>query len=349
MAFQDEQLEEDISIVSKMIYGNWQQQVTYVFAELGIADYLSKSQKTAGELAQSLKVVESYFIRFLRCAKELGYVEYLGQTSQYKLTPRGALLGSFHPHSKRSEARLNGADYRYLPWVNLIHILKNGIKEEYSPTIKDGTLNYLQDKPELLEVFHQAMTETSTTENADLIRDFDFSPFSKVLDIGSGEGTFLKSILDMNKHLEGVMFDIPGTFNLDIPDSNPRISKITGDFFVNVPDCADVYTMKNVIHNWREFKVKALFQQIYIAMTSCHGIDIPIENKRLLIIENVIDDEGHNRLASWMDLNFMILIDGAERTQEQYKQLGEVCGFKLEKVHATGTERSILEYSIIHH
>lgn len=57
-------------------------------------------------------------------------------------------------------------------------------------------------------------------------------------------------------------------------------------------------------------------------------------------------DDGSNHIANWMDLNFMILTDGAERTVEQYRQLGAECGFKLEATHETNTRRHIIEYSL---
>ena len=42
-----EQLHHDLFMVSRMIYGNWMQQVTYAFAELGIADCLKHEAKSA--------------------------------------------------------------------------------------------------------------------------------------------------------------------------------------------------------------------------------------------------------------------------------------------------------------
>ena len=60
---------------------------------------------------------------------------------------------------------------------------------------------------------------------------------------------------------------------------------MTGNFFEEVPDIADVYTMKNIIHNWPEDKTKKIMANVRKAMMSTNGINTSIENKRLLIIE----------------------------------------------------------------
>jgi hypothetical protein len=343
-----EQLHHDLFMVSRMIYGNWMQQVTYAFAELGIADCLKHEAKSAEMISSKLNLHSSYFTRMMRCACELGYVSYDKTTARFILEPRGELLGSSHPNSMRNEARLNGADYRYLPWSNLVNILKTGIKEEYSPTIKDGSLEYLSDKPELLEVFHEAMHNISEVENVKLIKDFDFSSYETVMDIGCGRGSFLETILEENKHLKGVMFDIEGAFEAEEDvQLGGRLQKMTGDFFEEIPDNADCYTMKNVIHNWREFKTKNLLNKVREAMQSEKGSSIAPSEKRLLVIENIIPDDGSPHMSTWMDLNFMILIDGAEQTAEGYEQLGQDCGFKLEAIHPTETGRHIIEFSLI--
>jgi SAM-dependent methyltransferase len=348
MTEEEIQLQKDLGAVNMMIYGNWLQQVTYVFAELKIADSLLNIDKTSKELAQDLSLVESYLIRYLRCALELGYLTFDNDSRKYKLSPKGAILSSTHPQSKMEEARLNGADYRYMPWSNLIHILRNGMDESYSPTIKDGSLDYLQDKPVQLATFHAAMEEIWNVEDDSILEKYDFKGFKTIMDIGCGTGTFIQAILKKNSNLNGIMFDIPGTFEgLEVESLDERLIMLSGNFFESIPDTADLYVMKNVVHNWREFKVKNLLQSAHKAMSSTSGITTKPENKRLLIIENLVPDDGTSHKVNWMDLNFLILIDGAERTLKEYELLGEECGFKLIETYPTDSGRFILEYALI--
>ena len=338
------ELGENIKTLSQMIYGNWMQQCTYTFAELAMADVLYNSSKTCEKLAKDLKLKGHYLRPFLRCVDELGFIKFNSKTKKYALTELGALLRSDHPYSKRAEARLNGADYRYKPWGNIVDILKNGNGKEYSPTVEKGTLSYLQDKPKDLQIFHEAMLKKWETEDSKIVEAFDFSSFQKVIDIGGGKGSFLLSILQQNNNLEGAVFDLPTTFeNSELDESN--IMK--GDFFEEIPDKADVYTMKNVIHNWPEDKTKKIMENVRKAMMSANRVNTSIENKRLLIIENVLPDDGSSDISNWMSLNFMILVNGQERNKEEYKTLGEDCGFRLENIYTTDTNRDILEYSLL--
>ena len=330
--------------LSKMIYGNWIQQCTYAFAELAMADTLYNSSKTCEALAKDLNLKMAYLRPFLRCVDELGFIKFNIKTKKYVLTELGELLRSDHAYSKRAEARLNGVDYRYNPWGNLVNILKNGNRKEYSPTVETGTLTYLKEKPDHLQVFHEAMLKIWKTEDSKIVKAYDFSSFHKVIDIGGGKGSFLKSILQYNKNLKGAVFDLATTFeqsNLD--ESNI----IIGDFFEGISDQADIYTMNNIIHNWPKEKTKKIMSNVRKAMISKSGVDTPPKNKRLLIIENVLPDDGSSDISNWMSLNFMILVDGQERTQLEYKTLGEDCGFRLEKIYATDTNRKILEYSLL--
>jgi hypothetical protein len=339
----EESLRQNLADVSKMIYGNWMQQCTYTFAELAIADILENTPKTYIDIAKELHLKAIYLKQFLRCVTELGYITFNKETKEYLLTSLGALLGSNHPYSKRAEARLNGAEYRYMPWGNLVSILKNGNGKEYSPTVEKGTLDYLQDKPQLLEVFHEAMFKIWKTEDQKIVEAFDFKPFKKVMDIGGGKGSFLLSILKQNKHLQGIVFDLASTFDEGELDENYRLA---GDFFEEISDIADVYTMKNVIHNWPEDKTKKILENVRKAMLSTNGVDTPVADKRLLIIENILPDDGTGDISNWMSLNFMILVDGRERNREEYKELGEECGFHLERIYTTDTNREIIEYSL---
>ncbi len=190
----------------------------------------------------------------------------------------------------------------------------------------------------------EAMFKIWKTEDDKIVEAFDFSPFKKVMDIGGGKGSFLMKMLEKNNQLEGVVFDLDTTFEDTVLGKDNMIS---GDFFKEVPDVADLYTMKNVIHNWPEDRAKNILTNVRKAMDSSVGIDTPKDRKRLLIIENILPDDGSGDISNWMSLNFMILVNGQERNKEEYRILGKECGFHLEKIYSTETNREIIEYSLL--
>lgn len=107
----------EIKTIYQYIYGNWYTMITYVYAELAIADHLHRSPKTVQELARLTGTVSEALHRVLRCATALGFHEHDPHTGRLTLTPLGRLLTSRGEVSMRAAARLNGADYRYGPFV----------------------------------------------------------------------------------------------------------------------------------------------------------------------------------------------------------------------------------------
>lgn len=351
---------EHVLRMFKLIYGNWQTCVTYAFAELAIADLLHPEPRTTTQLAEATGTEPRALRRFLRCAATIGLIatvpeegvsgEGVAADPTYTLTPFGALLRSDHPMSQRAAARLNGAPYRYQPWGQLIEVLRTGSAEGVSPSAETGTLDYLADKPDLLEVFHRAMTDLSAGQNEPVARAYDFSPFEHVIDVGGGEGSFLEAVLAAHPHLRGTLFDLPGdhgeTDDGDTHDGARGWQRRSGDFFTAVPADGDVYTMKNVIHNWPESKALALLESVRRAMESTAESPCPPSEKRLLVIEHLISEDDEFSVAKWLDLNFMVLVDGAERTLGEYRELAGKAGFELLRALPTAAGRHVIELAL---
>ncbi len=336
----------------RLIYGNWQTCVTYTFAELGVADLLSAGTLSVRELAAATQTDSLALLRFLRCAAALGFIDSNSSSvdpdiQRYSVTDFGRLLSSEHPMSQRAAAQLNGAAYRYGPWGRLTEVLKAGTSRGISPSANEGMVAYLSDKPDLLRVFHRAMSNLSFGQNKSIANCFDFSEFQHVVDVGGGEGSFLTAILDSNSHLRGTLVDA----NLGGPEQvggihQARFRYVKTDFFIEVPDDGDVYILKNVVHNWPEAKVLALLGSVRAAMASTSKSSLPPDAKRLLIIEHLITEDDAHGVAKWLDLNAMVLVDGAERTLEEYRGIGRRAGFVLLGGQATDTGRHIMEYRI---
>lgn len=325
------------------IYGNWQTSITYAFAELGIADQLQEAPQTAFQLAQQTRTQPSALKRFLRCAAQLGFVR-VSHAGTYTLTDFGQLLCSDYPYSQRAAARLNGAPYRYRPWGHLVEFLQEGNEECFSPAFEQGSLQYLADKPEQLRVFHQAMTDLSFDENSVIAQAYKFSRFQHVIDIGCGRGTFLHAVLKINLHLNGTLFDLESPADADsLPENDirDRLQRIDGDFFTAVPAHGDLYVLKNVIHNWPEAQALQILSTVRTAMTST-----PYKHKRLLLIEHMLPEDDAFSIAPWLDVNFMILVNGAERDLEGYRGLAHRTGFAITQIIPTACGRSILELAV---
>lgn len=340
----------------QFIYGNWLTMITYVYAELDVARLLRESPKTVAELADATRTDPRSLARFLRCAGALGFHAADASTGRLALTGFGSLLCADSPVSLRAAARLNGAPYRYQPWGRLLEYVRTGTGRGLSPTWEEGSLAYLKDKPELLEVFEEAMTDLSRTaygnvdENRVIAESFDFARFRSVLDIGCGNGSLVEAILLAHAGLRGALFDLDDVLeSVALPSAGHpnvgRVEKIPGDYGRAVPAGFDAYITKNVIHNLPEHKCRTLLRNVRRAMRTggagAHG-------RRLVMFELMMPDAGEgDLLTKLVDLNMSLLLDGSDRTAEDYASLLGECGFELLCVHdLPGLERKAIEAAV---
>src|ERR1039458_1744857 len=87
-----------------------------------------------------------------------------------------------------------------------------------------------------------------------LLAAYDFSGFERLVDVGGGEGALLSAILKATPRLHGVLFDLPQVVarssEILTGDIAVRCQVVGGSFFDSVPEGADAYVMKGVIHDW---------------------------------------------------------------------------------------------------
>ena len=88
------------------------------------------------------------------------------------------------------------------------------------------------------------------------------------MDVGGGQGALLHGILCANPKLHGVLFDQPsvvaGAESLRTGAIAQRCEIVGGDFFQAVPEGADAYLMRVVLHDWNEPQ-QSLFEPAKLA------------------------------------------------------------------------------------
>src|SRR6185503_16666012 len=88
-------------------------------------------------------------------------------------------------------------------------------------------------------------------------RVYDFASVRRLIDVGGGHGELLAHLLARCPGMRGVLFDLPHAIGI----AQERIANagltgrcecVAGSFFDEVPTAADVYLLKNVLHNWND-------------------------------------------------------------------------------------------------
>lgn len=325
------------AILMQMLFGNLMQQSIRVVAKLGIADLLASQPLTASELATLTQTHYPSLYRVLRTLASAGiFTESAEQ--KFELTPIATLLRSDVPNSMRDFAIMQGEEWNLRGAGELMHSVKTG--ETAQKKVHGMELfEFLAQHPEDEEVFNRAMTSYSLATIPAIVEAYDFSGIGKLVDIGGGHGVLLSGILKANPPIQGVLFDLSSVIAgakelLEKESILPRVECITGDFFHSVPSGADVYIMKNVIHDWDDQPSIAILKNIHTAMNG---------KGKVLLVELVIPEGNEPNLSKLVDLQMLLTSGGKERTKEEYRKLLESSGFKLTNIYPTKSPMSLIE------
>ncbi len=320
-------------MLAQMISGYWISQAIYVVAKFGIADQLKMKAQTADELAKKVSIHSDAVYRLLRALASVGIFK--EDDKKFSLTPLAELLCQDHPQSQKAFAiMLGGAIYG--AWGNLDYSVKTG-QQSFANTFDQPLFEYLTKNPSEGKIFDEAMTGIHGGETQPMIEAYDFSQFQTVVDIGGGNGMTLIAVLKQYPHLQGILFDLPEVIKRAeaiVKTSGTKQCTLTGgDFFKAVSSGGDAYILRHIIHDWPDDQAITILKNCRLAMK---------KGAKVLIVENVLPTDNRPHFGKWLDL-MMLVIGGKERTEEQYRQLLEQAGLKINRVIPTSVEISIVE------
>jgi SAM-dependent methyltransferase len=193
----------------------------------------------------------------------------------------------------------------------------------------DSFFRYLAGHPGDAAVFDGAMTAGSSSVVTPLLAAYDFSRFTRIVDIGGGHGALLEAILTANPNLQGVLYDLPGVVagadRLRTGNVAGRCEILGGDFFQGVPANADAYLLKGIIHDWDDNDAVKILK-------NCRRSIHP--EGRLLLLETVLNPSSEPA-KGLMDMLMLTLVGGRERTEPDFRALLQRAGFSLSRVIQT--------------
>lgn len=302
----------------------------HVVADLGVADALDGTPRTAADLATAVGAHPNALGRILRLLAAHGVFECAGES--FRHSPASRLLRSVHPQSLRAFARMFGLPIMWATSGALDHTIRTGTPaaEQGHP---GGFWAYLADNPDAGSVFNAAMTGKAHGQVVGVVSSYDFSRFQRIADIGGGHGHLLRAVLDANPSLVGVLFDMPHVV-AESGAASDRLAVQGGDFFKDeLPRC-DVYTVMEVIHDWGDDESVAILRAIRRSAAP---------NATVLLIEQIIPDDAGPHWTKTLDIHMLALFGGCQRTRAEYETLLTQAGFALRREIDTGAGVSILE------
>ena len=322
---------DPVSTVLQMAGGYCLPRCLHVAADLGVADALDETPRTADELAASVGADPDALGRVLRLLAAHGVFQCARDTFQH--SPASRLLRADHPQSLRALALMFGLPINWAFCGSLAHTVRTG-RPAADEVYPGGFWAYLAEHPEENAIFNSAMAAKAHGQVAAVVAAYDFSRFRSIGDIGGGRGHLLRAVLNAAPGAKGVLFDLPHVVEHAASVASERLQLQSGDFFRDeLPSC-DAYLMMEVIHDWGDEDAISILKAIRRAAPS---------HAKLLLLEQIIPDHPGPHWTKTLDIHMLAFFGGCQRTQLEYGHLLAHAGFSFDREIDTGAGISILE------
>jgi len=321
-----------------LLAGKWASQAVAVAAEFRVADLLRDGSKTAAELAQATTTSADGMHRLLRALTGLGLCAESGQR-RFRLTRLGQHLRTDVSQSVAGFARFVGHDSTWRPWGEFRHAVRTA-EPAFDHVFGMPVFEYFRKTPDANAAFQGAMTSVSTMEAVWVVDAFDFARIPNLVDVAGGHGLLLATVLAAHRKMRGVLFDVAHVVAdakglLEEHGVAGRCEVVAGSFFESVPEGADAYMMKHIIHDWDDERAMQI-------LLNCHRAMKP--GGRLLVIDVVLDSKAAGQYGQLLDLEMLTLTPrGRERTKAEFTALLKRAGFTLRRITPTAGYLSIVE------
>ena len=323
-----------------LIYSGSLSQAAYVAAELGIADHLANGPSSVAELARATGTHAASLHRLVRALITLELcIE--RDDGTVALGPMGSLLRTDALNSLRARFIYWGR-YQWPVWGNLLHSVTTGESARNRATGTEG-FKHLEGDAKAADVFNRSRVELTRFVAAEVVRAYDFAGVRRIIDVGGGHGALLAGLLEAYPEMHGMLFDMQHAIEgakayLTNAGLTQRCECVAGSFFDSVPGGADAYVLKSVIHDWND-------EQSAIILRNCRRA-IPQDGK-LLLVERIMPvymeaTSRHHAIAQ-ADLTMLLGSGGRERTEAEFRDLLDCCGFRAVRIIGTALEYSIIE------
>jgi hypothetical protein len=304
--------------------------------ELGVADHIrAGTPQSVRELARLANAHELSLYRVLRFTASYGVFREVGHR-EFDHTALSSALSTNAEGSFRAAARMYHRIFA--GWDGLHHTVQTG-EPSFEKVYGKPLFEYIGAHPDLAPIFDAGMTAFHGPETDAMLDAYDFGEIERLADIGGGNGSLIGAVLQRYPNLKGILYDIGHVTQrasqaLRTLGLQKRCSVIAGDFFESVPEGADAYLMRHIIHDWPD-------EQAIRILSNCRRV-IP-RHGRILLVEFAVPSGNEPSLGKDTDMIMLAFPGGMERTEEQYRVLLERSGFRLSHVTPTRSAVCVIE------
>jgi hypothetical protein len=294
-----------------------------VLASLGVADELGGGPLSAAELASRLGVDADALHRVMRVAASDGLLK-LDGGGRFKLTRLGKTLRSDAPGTLRPWARYMALDSTRRAWADVGESVRTG-RSAFERVNGMSVWDWFAAHPEEEQLFAAAMRSITEFDAPALAASELLPDDGVVCDVAGGAGTLLGEVLVARPRLRGVLLEAAGVLreaesHLRDRGVLDRVELVEGDLFGEMSADADVYLMKNILHDWDDATSAGILQRVRATMKP---------GSRLVLVEQLQERDEPHPFASLSDIQMLTqCVDGRERSLSELHGLLSGAGLR---------------------
>jgi demethylspheroidene O-methyltransferase len=194
----------------------------------------------------------------------------------------------------------------------------------------------LNDRPDAVPAeaagaYSAVMAASQPQVAAEALAAYDVTRHHRLLDLGGGEGVFLREAAARAPHLQLHLLDLPavaarGHTRLAAAGLGDRLTVTGGDFFRDpLPQGADLVSLVRVLHDHDDAPVQGLLQRVH---------DILPPGGRLLVVEPMAGVPGTEAVGeAYFALYLLAMGSGRARTPAELSTMLQHAGFASIRIH----------------
>ena len=306
-------------------------QMLATVAELGLADELAKGPASADELAARLGVNADALHRLMRAMSLAASSSSIAAVASASRARARRCAATTHL-SVRDWARYFASRSNSDAWADLTETVRTG--SSAFPRVHGRSVwQWFAEHPDEERMFAGGMRAGTLQDAPFIVGGYRWPDEGVLCDVAGGVGTLLAAVLDARPGLRGVLVDAPGVLAeadgwLAGRGLRERVELAEGDIFRSLDAKADVYLMKNILHDWDDEACATILRTLRATMP---------EGSRLVVVEYLQERNEANLIASLSDIQMMnVCDDGRERSAEEIQALFRGAGLRPGQVVRTG-------------
>jgi hypothetical protein len=305
--------------------------VAGALTEVGVIDAIGDGRRDAADLAAELGLHADTLHRTLRLAATHGLTD-IDAGGRFALTPMGHAFRSTSSPTLGPWVRHLNTEAVQRPWGELPETLRTG--EPSFPAVHGKSIwQHFAENPEEERLFANSMRNMTALTLAWIVSGYPWPEHGVVADVAGGSGPVLAGVLGARPELRGMLVEAPGV--LDEADGHlrragvrDRVELAEGNIFERIDAEADLYVLKDILHDWDDERSLQILRTVAAAMRP---------GSKLVLVEQLLERNEADPIAASVDLHMLAQCDGGrQRSQAELEDLIRAAGLRPGETHRTG-------------